>query len=171
MEGVMPEWRDVAHFLYGRGFWYADPFREIDGLSEEQLFWTPDPNSLCILWHVGHIAHRERSHTGMFLQSLERTIIPEQFEVFGPEWSTADKVRQSIGSVESVLAWVRDVRKKSHEYIGSLTDQDFHCIPTTSEDGLSVAHWVFITAAHTALHIGRIQLLRALIEGKHERAC
>ncbi len=55
--------------------------------------------------------------------------------------------------------------------ITSLTDDDFHTIPPTSEEGLSVAHWLFITTAHTSLHIGRIQLLRALIEGKPERAC
>jgi hypothetical protein len=36
---------------------------------------------------------------------------------------------------------------------------------------MSVAKWLFITTAHTALHIGRIQLLRALVEGKRERAC
>ncbi|MCK4352923.1 DinB family protein [candidate division WOR-3 bacterium] len=167
----MSEWKDVAHFLYGRGFWYADPLREINGLTEEQLYWVPDPNSLCILWHVGHIAHRERSHIGIFLQGLQPTIIPIQFEVFGCEWCSTEKVRQSVDSVESVFEWVREVRKKSHDFIVSLSEDDFHAIPPTSEEGLSVAHWLFITTAHTALHIGRIQLLRALIEGKHERVC
>jgi len=172
----MSEWKDVAHFLYGRGgpgfgFWYADPLREIKGLTDEQLFWVPDPNSLCILWHVGHIAHRERTHIGRFLQGLQGTIIPPQYEVFGTEWCPTEKVRLSIGSVQGVLAWVCDVREKSHEYIASLTEDDFHCVPPTSECGLSLAHWLFITTAHTALHIGRIQLLRALIEGKHERPC
>ncbi len=174
----MSEWKDVAHFLYGRGtwvqvkgFWYADPLREIKGLTDEQLFWVPDPNSLCILWHVGHTAHREQTHIGRFLQGLQGKIIPHQYEVFGTEWCSTEKVRLSVGSVQSVLAWVRDVREKSHEYIASLTEDDFHRVPPTSEGGLSVAHWLFITTAHTALHIGRIQLLRALIEGKHERAC
>jgi len=30
---------------------------------------------------------------------------------------------------------------------------------------------LFITAGYTALHIGRIQALRALVESKRERAC
>jgi len=172
----MAEWRDVAHFMYGdvradRGFWYSHRLFEIDGLTDEQLFWVPDPNSLCILWHVGHIAHRERTHVGRFLQGLQGTIIPPQYEVFGTEWCSAEKVRQSVGPVQDVLAWVREVREESLEYIASLTDDDFHAVPPTTEDGLSVAHWLFITAAHTALHIGRIQLLRALIEGERERAC
>jgi hypothetical protein len=38
-------------------------------------------------------------------------------------------------------------------------------------DGLTIAHWLFITACHTSLHIGRIQLLRATLENKPERAC
>jgi hypothetical protein len=167
----MSKWKEVAHFLYGRGFWYADPLREIDGLTEEQLFWVPDPKSLSILWHVGHIAHRERTHIGKFLQGLQGRIIPPQYEVFGTDWCSVDEVRQSVGSLQDVLAWMCEVRQKSHEYIASLSDDDFHAIPPTSEEGLSVAHWLFITTAHTSLHIGRIQLLRALIEGKPERAC
>lgn len=167
----MSEWKSLAHFLYGRGFWYASPLREIEDLTEEQLFWAPDPKSLCILWHVGHIAHRERIHIGKFLQGLKGTIIPPQYEVFGPDWCSTEKVRQSIDSVQGVLDWVFDVREKSHEYITSLTEDDFHTVPPTSEFDLSVAHWLFITTAHTAVHIGRIQLLRALIEGKRERAC
>ncbi|MEA3311633.1 MAG: hypothetical protein U9Q76_05380 [candidate division WOR-3 bacterium] len=54
----MSEWKELAHFLYGKGFWYADPIREIKGLTEEQLFWVPNENSLPIIWQVGHIAHR-----------------------------------------------------------------------------------------------------------------
>jgi len=172
----MSKLKDLAHFMYGdalkgTGFWYSHPLFEISGLTDEQLFWVPDQNSLCILWHVGHIAHRERTHIGRFLQSLSGTIIPPQYEVFGTEWYSVEKLRQAVGFVEGVLAWVRDVREKSNEYIASLSDEEFYSIPITSEYDLSVAHWLFITAAHTSLHIGRIQLLRALIEGKHERPC
>jgi len=172
----MPAWKDVALFMYGdvqadRGFWYSHPLFEIDELTEEQLFWVPDQKSLCILWHVGHIAHRERTHVGRFLQGLQGTIIPLQYEVFGPEWYSTEEVRRMVGAVEDVFRWVRDVREKSREYIASLSEDDFHKVPPTSEWGLSVAHWLFITAAHTALHIGRVQLLRALIEGKQEGAC
>ena len=171
----MSKLKDIAHFLYGdvrkdRGFWYSHQLWEIDGLTEEQLFWVPDPKSLCILWHVGHIAYKERQHIGRFLQRLQGTIMPPQYEVFGSDWCSAEKLRESVGSVQEVLVWVRDVREKSVEYISSLTEDDFSAVPT-SEFGLSVAHWLFITTAHTALHIGRIQLLRALIEDKYERPC
>ena len=167
----MVHWRDVAHFLYGQGFWYADPLKEIEGLDEDQLFWVPDPKGLCILWQVGHIAHRERTHIGGFLQGLHGEMIPARYNVFGPDWWPVEKLRESAGPVEEVFHWVRDVRAKSHEYIASLSDEDLYKVPPTSDSGLSAAHWLFITVAHTAVHIGRIQLLRALLEGDHERAC
>ena len=168
----MSGWTDVAGFLYGAEFWYTDPEREIFGLTEEQLYWVPGSESLCILWHVGHVAHRERLHVGRFLQGYQQSdIIPARFEVFGPEWHSVEEVRDSVGSVQGVLEWVRDVRGQSREYIASLGEEDFLSVPPTSEEGLSVAHWLFITVAHGSLHVGRIQLLRALVEGTRERAC
>jgi hypothetical protein len=168
----MRELSALTHFLYGRGFWYANPIREIEGLTEDQLYWIPDPNAMCILWQVGHIAHRERLHIGTFLQGLRASkILPPERDVFGHQWCSVSELRASAGSVASVLDWVREVRDESHAYIDSLGEADFHEVPDTSEDGLSVAHWLCITACHTALHIGRIQLLRALIEGTLERAC
>jgi hypothetical protein len=123
------------------GFWYSHQLFEIDGLTEEQLFWVPNSKGLCI------------------------------YEVFGADWCSTETLRQTVNSVKDVLAWVRDVRESSHDYIASLTQDDFHAVPPTTELELSVGYWLFITAAHTALHIGRIQLLRALIEDKHERPC
>ena len=167
----MTELQNLAHFLYGRGFWYADPLKEIDGLKDEHLFWIPDSKSMCTFWHVGHIAHRERWHIGGFLQGKVDNIIPPEFEVFGTKWSSVENIKKSIDSVESVLEWVREVRQESHNYIDNLSADDFDSVPETSKYGYSIAHWLFITTAHTALHIGIIQHLRALIEGTHERAC
>jgi hypothetical protein len=172
----MSDWQDLAQFMYGdvrfdKGFWYSHPLWEINGLTEVQLYWTPSPDSLCMLWEVGHIAHRERTHVGRFLQGLQGEIILPQYEVFGPEWCAADEIRDTIDSLQGVYAWVRDVRAESNAYIATLSDEDWHRVPPTSEFDMSVAKWLFITTAHTALHIGRIQLLRALVEGKRERAC
>lgn len=167
----MQEWKDLAHFLYGKGFWYADPLREIKGLTDEQLFWVPDKVNLPIIWQVGHIAHRERIHIGWFLQGEKGELIPKKYEIFGTEWCPIEHLNKWIDSSENVLSWVKDVRQKSHKFIDSLSPEDFHKIPPTSESNLSIAHWLFITTCHTALHIGRIQSLRAMIEGTKERAC
>ena len=154
-----------------RGFWYSHPLREIGGLNEEQLLWVPDKKCLCMLWHVGHIAHRERTHIGVFLQGLKADVIPHQYEIFGADWCPVEDVRESIDSVEGVLNWVKDVRQQSTDFIATIPDEDWHKVPVMSEFGLTTAHWVFLTVSHGAIHIGRIQMLRAMLEGKHDRPC
>jgi len=167
----MSEWNKLAHFLYGKGFWYADPLREIKGLTKEQLFWVPDENSLPIIWQVGHIAHRERYHIAWILQGEKGELTPERYEVFGTEWCPREHLEKWIESVDDVFAWVKDVRDKTHTFIDTLKPEDFHKPTPGSEDDLSIAHWLFITTCHTALHVGRIQFLRSMIEGTKENAC
>lgn len=172
----MSEWNDLAYWLYGdvtmdRGFWYSHPLYEINGLTEEQLFWVPDERNLCMLWHVGHIAHRERVHIGKFLQGVAQDLIPPQYEVFGPDWSSVESIQESIDSVAGVLQWVRQVRDESTKFVQSVPDDDWHKEPASFEAGLTIAHWVFLTVAHEAVHIGKLQILRAMLEGKKDRAC
>ena len=172
----MSYWRSLAGWMYGdargdRGFWYAHPLWEIEGLSAEQLFWVPQPNCLPIIWHVGHIAHRERWHIGRFLQGLQGEIIPPQYDIFGTRFQSVDEIRQAIDSVPRVLAWVEQVRQQSTAYIATLQDEDFASVTPTSEEGLPIGHWLFITVSHGAIHIGRIQMLRAMLEGEYDRPC
>ena len=172
----MSEWNDLAHWMYGdvkmdRGFFYSHPLHEINGLTEDQLFWVPDEKNLCMLWHVGHIAHRERTHMGVFLQGLKSGVIPPEYEVFGPDWCSVEQIRESVASVKEVFQWVREVRDESIRFVKSLSNDAWHEVLPSSEFGLTTAHWVFLTVGHEAVHIGKIQLLRALLEGKKDRAC
>ena len=172
----MSEWNDLAHWMYGdvkmdRGFFYSHPLHEINGLTEDQLFWVPDEKNLCMLWHVGHIAHRERTHMGVFLQGLKSGVIPPEYEVFGPDWCSVEQIRESVASVKEVFQWVREVRDESIRFVKSLSNYAWHEVLPSSEFGLTTAHWVFLTVGHEAVHIGKIQLLRAMLEGKKDRAC
>ena len=68
---------------------------------------------------------------------------------------------------------MRQARLESHRCIDALTADGLRR-PADSAAGntdTTVAHWLYITVAHTALHIGRIQMLRAMVEGGRERAC
>jgi hypothetical protein len=82
-----------------------------------------------------------------------------------------EKLRATIDSVPDVLRWVEDVRNESTRFIDSLIEQDFHRVPPNSEFGMSVAQWLMITVAHGAVHIGRIQMLRAMLEGRPDNPC
>lgn len=168
----MPDVRTLAQFMFGHedGFWYAHPLGEIEVLSNDQLFAVPGEGALCILWQVGHIAHRERVHITRICQGLSEDGIPEEYDVFGDTWVPADELRETVG-IDEVLDWARDVRRASLQYIEALTAEDMERLTGNPDDGLTVAHWLMITAAHGALHIGRIQALRAWLEGDEERAC
>jgi hypothetical protein len=57
--------KDIALWMYGDartgdGFWYSHEIGETAGLTEEQLYWVPHKNLLCILWHVvtSHIENK-----------------------------------------------------------------------------------------------------------------
>ena len=91
-------------------------------------------------------------------------------QVFGADRAPVEEIR-AASSTEDVLAWAREVREESLRFVDSLTPADLETVTPNAGDQLSTEHWLFITAAHTALHIGRIQLLRALIEETEERAC
>ncbi|MBY8986622.1 MAG: DinB family protein [Candidatus Lokiarchaeota archaeon] len=172
----MSELKKVALWMFGNvktpeGFWYSHYIHIIDGLSEEQLFWIPDPKKLPIIWHIGHIAHRERTHIGYIIQKLKGNIIPTGYEIFGTDWWPIDEIRKSIDSVKNVINWATEVRNQSQKFISSLDDEIFYSIIETGEEELSVAHWLFITASHTALHYGKIQLLRSLLENTLDSPC
>lgn len=168
----MSEWNNAAHWSFGHGFWYTDPIEETKGLSEEQLFWVPHPKSLCALWHIGHIAHRERYHIGHFLQGYsEKESIPDKFDIFGVDWCSPQTVRERIDSADEVKDWFRKVRQQSHDFISGLAEEDYHRVPSSSDEGNSIAKVLFQTVGHTALHIGRIQMLGAMIDKSNERPC
>ena len=155
-------WNLSFHWGFGHGFWYADPLQEIKGLQEDQLYWSPSPEIPCILWHVGHIAHRERVHIGHMLQGVSiESLIPPEYAIFGLGQDLS-KFAETIQPVEYVLNWVRDVRSESHRFIASLDEVDFHRVPPSSFEHNSVAQVLIQTIGHTGLHIGHIQAMRTI---------
>jgi hypothetical protein len=171
----MSRWNELATWLYGdpladRGFWYSHPLYAVHDLTEEQLFWTPDDHCMCMLWHAGHIAHRERYHIAHLLQGQTGEIIPKRYDVFGTDWQSPAEVRASIDSVAGVFQWMSEVRQQSADYICALKDDDWQRV-LPAVDNLTVAHWLFITVSHGALHIGKIQMLRAMLEGRPDEPC
>jgi hypothetical protein len=160
-------WQAAFHWAFGDGFWYADPLDEVRGLTDDQLLWSPAQGIHCCLWHVGHIAHRERVHVAVLLQGCaEGDVIPARYGIFGlgVGYPTAGQLRESVGPLDDVKAWVRQVRQDSHRFIDSLDEPAFHAVPRSSCEGNSVAKVLMQTIGHTGLHIGRIQLLRRMIK-------
>ena len=144
-----------------------DPLDEVRGMTDDELLWSPMPGIHCALWHVGHIAHRERFHVAVLLQGRdEKDVIPDQFAVFGLDggYPSAAQLLDAVGSVDNVKTWVREVRHHSHEFIDSLREADFNSVPDSSYESNSIAKVLMQTIGHTGVHIGRIQLLRKMMK-------
>ena len=55
----MHNWKNISHFLYGKGFWYADPISEIEDSSIFEYFACPVKsflfNGACFVGHLNSI--------------------------------------------------------------------------------------------------------------------
>jgi len=155
---------DAFHWAFGRGFWYADPLAEVKDLSEEQLYWSPTPDIQCVLWHVGHIGHRECFHIQCMLKGRdEKEVFPEKWKLFFDCPYETHRFRNTFPEPREITGWVRDVRSNSHQFISQLKLADYNTVPRSSFMGNSIAQVLMQTVGHTGLHIGRIQLLRRLM--------
>ena len=163
------DFNDAFHWAFGKGFWYADPVKEVSGLTKDQLYWSPGPRIQCALWHVGHIAHRERFHIKCLLEGQnEEDVMPSNHSVFFDCAYDAKTFRSSWPEPEEIMRWAREVRRESHEFISALTPDQYNVVPSSSFEGNSIARMLMQTIGHTGLHIGRIQLLRMLMQDDHK---
>ena len=159
---------DAFHWAFGRGFWYADPLAEMKGLSEEQLYWSPAPDIQCVLWHVGHIGHRECFHIQCMLKGRdEEEEFPDKWGIFFDCPYEAVRFRDTFPEPSEITDWLKSVRARSHEFISELKPSDYNFVPTSSFEGGSIARVLMQTVGHTGLHIGRIQLLRRLMRDEN----
>lgn len=160
---------DAFQWAFGRGFWYADPLVESRGLSEEQLYWSPAPDIPCILWHVGHIGHRECFHIQCMLKGRdEKKVIAAKWEIFFDCPYETHRFRNAFPEPRKVTDWVREVRSCSHQFISQLKLADYNAVPTSSFECNSIARVLMQTIGHTGLHIGKIQLLRRLMPDENK---
>lgn len=171
-----PDWRQLSDeeinefsqgdYLYGRGNWFNDPLKKIEGLSEEELFKLPFPQARCILWHVGHIAYQERYYLNTCLNG-HKVKAPEKYRVFAKENISVEEIRQSIDSVKNVFEWIRETSQQREEYFTTIDSQKLLSVPSTSKEGLSIAHWLYILATHTSTHTRQVDILYTLIKETH----
>ena len=160
----LQNWHDAFHWGLGRGFWYMDPLDEVKDVTAQQLLWTPAEGMNCALWHVGDIAYSECFHVGHMLQGRVKEAIPHaDLFSYRAKWMPGEQLLQSLGSIDDLKRWVRQVRRESHDFIDSLSDDDYHDVPASSSEGNSVARVLMQTIGHTGVHIGCIQWLRRIM--------
>lgn len=129
----------------------------IEGVSEEDLNWVPDPgmNSLAVL--VIHTARAERYWIGDVIgQVPSGRIRAEEFETLE---ATLEQLRSELNNA---LA-------HSHEVLSglALTDLADERPSPTHERMVSVAWALAHALQHTALHVGHAEITRQLWDQQH----
>lgn len=167
----MSYWNELVGFLYGQGFWYATSKNHLKGLSNDDLYKTIADNTFPIIWHIGHITHREKYHFDVIIKGNKHNPIPKEFEMFGTDWIPASKINTGAVKSEVVISWADMVRKESFEFMRNLSEDDFKKPIFNPLEGHTIGHWIFITACHTSLHIGKIQTIRDILLKQKENPC
>ena len=160
--------KPVEHFqfMYGDRFWYSDPLKAVADVGADDLYWTPPPGVKCILWHLGHIAHKEEVHIGVFLETPQRKRVHPELDELFMHGTGADTMKETVPDPELVFAWMKHVRAETRRFIGGLTPDGFDRVPPASHGGLNIGQWLGITLVHTGVHLGQIYALKQLLSNR-----
>jgi len=138
----------------------------LEGLTEADWLWQPDPTVTCIAWQVGHIAMAQYGLTMIRIRGKE----PED-EAFMPSAFFKAFKKGSVPA-DSVATFTPSAIRAVHESVYARTLEE---LLRYSDDDLDVKlpepHAVFDTkmgslyfcSAHEMLHAGQIGLLRRLM--------
>jgi len=160
--------KPVEHFqfMYGDRFWYSDPLDAVGDLDTDGLYWMPQADVKCILWHLGHIAHKEEVHIGVFLETPARQRVHPELDELFMHGTGAHAMREIVPDPELVFAWMKHVRSETRRFISGLTPDAFDRVPPASHGGLNIGQWLSITLVHTGVHLGQIYTLKQLLSNR-----
>ena len=146
-----------------------DDFRAI---PDSKLGWCPAEKTRSAGHIFGHIIHTERKHVGCYLQGVND--IPEKYKIF---WSlthtdpTEEKILKAVGSKGELIKYWHEVRKKTYEYLDSISDEDLKEVPKKSllpDNDINrlnpIREWFVMTIKHQNTGWGEIHMIRRIIE-------
>jgi len=100
--------------------------------------------------------------------------IPEKLRVFGSLTycdPTKEEVLKALGSREGLVAYWQEVRKQTHAYLNSITDEVLQEVPkrTLLPDNDPNRHnpireWFVMTIQHQNMAWGEIHMIRRILE-------
>jgi uncharacterized damage-inducible protein DinB len=159
----------------GSFLWQLDDVRKrtleyVDGLSPEELAWTPDKKVESIGTQLFHIAAVERSWIG---EDIDR-------RPMGEEWALAFPIRRRIEQIrDKPLDYFIDtlhvVRQETRIVLAHLTDGDLSRQITPLDQGdvgdsFSIEWILYHLVEHEAHHKGQIAVLKRLYRAAHGHA-
>ncbi|MCH2181888.1 MAG: DinB family protein [Mariniblastus sp.] len=139
----------------------------LEGLSDEQWFWTPEPAVSHIAWQVGHLAMAQYGLT-LFRQrgrsEIDGSLIPNRFrkrvmkgtqpEAEPESYLPPDEILQVLNRVHEQM--LLEIDQLDGPNLDEPVDQPYSGFPTRYGSLLFAAN-------HEMLHAGQIGLLRRLM--------
>jgi len=133
---------------------HKDCKKQISGLTQEELDWSPgeDMNSLAIL--SAHIAGAERYWMGDYLMEEASGRIRE--DEFSTSGATADALSKQL---DAALKYSREVFERlSQDQLGEIR------MSPKGDRELTVAWIIASVLRHDALHLGHMEVTRQLVK-------
>ena len=139
----------------------------LEGLSDEDWFWTPDPPISHIAWQVGHIAMAQYGLT-LFRQrgrgEGDGQLIPNRFRKRVMKGTTPSADRTDYLEPEEILAVLESVHQQMLIEIESFDGAGLDEPVEMPYSGFATRYGALLFAAnHEMLHAGQIGLLRRLM--------
>lgn len=128
-------------------------------------------------WVFGHIAVTERVHVGMYIQGVDD--VPARYKLFYVQARGCDQgvteaeLRNAIESKDALISYWEEVRRKTTEYLNSITDADLRVVPGKSllppndpNRENPVREWFIMTICHQYSNWGRLEVIEKLISAR-----
>ena len=135
-------------------------FALVDGVSDEQARWKPDPAAWSVLEVVNHLYDEERED---FRQRLDIILHrpEEEFPPINPEGWVVERAYNQRDLAASLQA-LRKERQASLDWLKGLGHPDWDATVTSPLGSLSAGEMLAAWAAHDTLH------MRQLVELHHD---
>jgi len=155
--------------------YYAVLKRKLDGLTDEELRWQPDPESNHILWTVWHMSRVEDTWVST-LQGLPGIWVSDEWhEQLGMtldrhgRGDSLDEVEASKAlNIAEVMEYYDAVREVTLEHIDSMTEDDVdrECPFIYHGAGSDSGAWILgHLMAEESQHLGQVSYIRGMIRG------
>jgi hypothetical protein len=145
----------------------------VDGLSEDDLAWRPDPGANSIAWLVWHLTRVADEYSALYAEVPSRWTGGGWYERFGLPFPpdahgyghSADEVAQVRASGANLAGYYADVEPVLAGYLGSLKSDELDRVIDTNWDPPVTLGVRMVSIVDDLLqHIGQAAYLRGMLD-------
>ncbi len=143
----------------------------LDGLTQEEVTWSPKPECNSIAWTLWHTTREEDYFVSCVIQDKK-----ELYEAEGWQEKLGTPVKFRQYTVEELQAWsapkledlkeyASSVRKKTLAFINSVPNEKLFEVPHPDSSPDSIGDILLHIRTEAAFHVGQIGYLRGMQRG------